>query len=155
MTDLLVEAGYDSLVKLHDASTNELIKIKGIEEKTAVGFVIGFDLKCDLIDKLLLVGVTIKEPKKVEVNMNGVLSGMSFVFTGAIQKIGEDGKRLKRGDMQQLVTENGGENKSGVSNNLTFLVQADPESQSSKTKKAAAAGVEILSEVKFFEMLGM
>jgi NAD-dependent DNA ligase len=54
--------------------------------------------------------------------------------------------------MEELVIQNGG-TVGAVTKNLSYLVQADPSSQSTKTQKAVKLGVVILSEKKFFEML--
>lgn len=58
--------------------------------------------------------------------------GLSFCFTGTRECI-EEVERL------------GGEIKSGVSKNLSILVQADPTSMTTKTQKAESYGVRIIS----------
>ena len=56
--------------------------------------------------------------------------------------------------MEGLVKENGGEVLSKVRRGLTYLVQADPNSVSSKSVEAKKLGVTILSEENFFKMIG-
>ena len=101
MTDLLVENGYNTLKEIIEIDDFELIQIKGIEQKTAYAFLSGLEDKIELIDNLLEAGVTIKKEEKVEDNMSGTLSGLSFVFTGKILRE-VDGERLRRGDMQRF-----------------------------------------------------
>ena len=55
-------------------------------------------------------------------------------------------------EAQKLATESGFEVKSGVSKGLTYLVIADPNSTSSKAKKARELGTKLLSEQEFLEM---
>ncbi len=153
MTKHLVAAGYDTLDKILSITEAQLVSVQGIESKTAQCLLKGLEDRAGLIKDLLNVNVTIIKPKEKVVSMSGdSLSGMSFCFTGAIQKLGDDGKRFTRGLMEDVVEENGG--KVGkVKAGLTYLVQADPSSQSSKTKKAVALGIEILSEADFFAMV--
>jgi len=146
MAKLLVKEGYDTIEKIENITFNELVKIKGIEEKTANVFLNGINKKVNIIKNLLMDGVKIMET-------NGKLSGKSFCFTGAVQATDENGERYKRAVLESLVKENGGEVKS-VSGGLTYLVQADPTSQSGKTNKALNLGVEIISDVDFLQMVG-
>jgi DNA ligase (NAD+) len=150
MVELLVENGYDTLDKIFALNLETLVSIKGIEEKTATTFLKGLNLKLEVINKLLKNGVKIKENKVME--SKGNLGGMSFCFTGAVQALDESGERYKRGTLESLVKENGGEVKS-VSSGLTYLVQADPSSTSSKSEKAKKFGVKIISDIKFLEMI--
>ena len=151
--ELLVEAGFDSITKLQDATIEQLVKIKGIERKTALAIVNGLEAKKQVIQNLLNVGITIKEIEKTQIKSNK-LKGLSFCFTGAINRIGSNGKRFTREMMEALVIENDGQVDS-VNRNLKHLVQADPSSVSSKSQKASQLGIKILSEADFFKMLGM
>jgi len=47
----------------------------------------------------------------------------------------------------------GGQVKSSVVNDLSFLVTNDPESNSSKNKKARELGIEIINEDKFLKKI--
>lgn len=158
MFDLLIEDGYDTLDKVLNITESELVTIKGIEEKTARALKDGLDKKYPII-KDLLDYVTIEKPKpKKELKMantDSPIAGKSFVFTGKILREDDDGKRFKRSMLQDIVIENGGKTPSSISGNVDYLVQADPDSQSTKTKKAISAGIEILSEADFFKMAGM
>ena len=83
-------------------------------------------------------------PEKQKVS-DGVLAGMSFCFTGAMA--------YKRADLEKMVEENGGEVRSSVSGDLTYLVQADPNSTSSKSEKARKIGTKIITPEEFLEMV--
>jgi DNA ligase (NAD+) len=86
----------------------------------------------------LLKHITIK-------TVSGPLKGKSFCITGALS--------MKRGDVEKLILDNGGEVKSQISHGLSYLIQADPKSSSSKTKKALELGSLIISEEDFKAMI--
>ena len=157
MTKLLVEAGYDNLDKLMKISKSELVSIKGIEEKKASAFLNGINKKKELIKDLLKVGVKIIEKRSTGMkSSSSKLSGKSFVFTGAIERIDpETSKHYTRDKLQEFVVMNGGTTPSSLSKETTYLVQADPSSQSTKTQKAQKFGTSIISETEFFKMIGM
>ncbi|HON83763.1 MAG TPA: NAD-dependent DNA ligase LigA, partial [Caldisericia bacterium] len=151
--ELLMEHGYKTLSQIMNIKKKEIININGMGESISDSFFTSLKLKENQIKNLLDVGVKIKENKVSEQNKEGILKGKSFVFTGAIQRI-ENGKRLTREIMEGLVKENGGEVLSKVRRGLTYLVQADPNSVSSKSVEAKKLGVTILSEENFFKMIG-
>lgn len=74
------------------------------------------------------------------------LAGMSFCFTGKLET-------MKRGEAEMFAKSNGAEVKS-VSNKLTYLVTNQPNSGSSKNKKAAQLGVQLITEKQFCELIG-
>lgn len=67
---------------------------------------------------------------------SGPLVGKSVCFTGAQPR--------KRSDLEAMVAANGGTVTDGVTKGLTYLVMADPESTSSKAKKAREYGTECI-----------
>jgi len=148
----IIKSGYDTIDKIQNLSKEELVKISGIGEKTADQIINGLNDKKIIIEKLLKV-ITIKQIERKKA-MNNNLEGKSFCFTGAIQRC-EDGKRLTRENMWDIVLENGGVVEVSVKKGLSYLVVADPNSVSSKTQKAKKLGVEILSESDFFKMINM
>lgn len=78
-------------------------------------------------------------------SVEGILNGMSFCFTGAME--------YKRKDLQDMVLANGGTNLDSVTKNLTYLVIADPNSTSGKAKKARELGINLISPQQFMEMI--
>ena len=79
------------------------------------------------------------------------LVGKSVCFTGAQPK--------KRSILETMITDNGGEVRDSVTAGLTYLVMADPNSKSSKAKKAKELGTECLDlaslEAKILEAGGV
>jgi len=151
--ETLVEAGYDSIEKLQTAKVEDIAKVGGFKDKTAQCVINGLKSKQSVIRNLLDIGITIKEIEKVQIKSNK-LKGLSFVFTGGIEKRDINGNRYTRPMMEALVIENEGQICS-VTKGLSFLVQVDPTSTSSKSQKANILGIKILSENDFFKMLGM
>lgn len=152
--EIMIEQGVDTLKKFLTISVEELSKMDGFSETKATGIVTGLRKMASRMTALLENGVTVsKVEKKEPVSTDGKLSGKTFVFTGAIEKVGEDGKRFTRKMMWKVVEDNGGVASDKISKGVTHLVQADPSSQSSKTKKAAKLGVEVVSEAVFWKMV--
>jgi len=157
MTKLLIAEGYDDLDKILKITKEELVKIKGIESKTADSFLKGIDKKKQLIKDLLDVGVTIKSKQERKGNsMSNKLGGKFYIFTGAINRIDPaTGKHYNRDTLEGFVIENGGNISPSMNKETNFLVQADKNSKSSKTKKAEQYGTEIIDEEEFFKRIGM
>ena len=59
---------------------------------------------------------------------------------------------MKRAEAEQMVKDNGGETRSGVSKNLTHLVTNSTE-PTAKYKKAQEQNTEIITEEDFLEMI--
>lgn len=97
-----------------------------------------------IIDNLDDILDALKYVSLMEPSDNGVLKGLSFCFTGAMA--------YKRPVLEKLVTDNGGSVK-GVSRGLSYLVQADENSTSTKSKKARELGTKIISPETFIGLL--
>lgn len=124
------------LIKHHPASM--------VSEDVIKKFADEFMLKLwDMVDAIGTGLFKLEPEKKVEVK-DGKLSGKSFCFTGAMD--------YKRSDLEKMVTDNGGA-VSSVKKGLTFLVQADPSSKSSKSVKAKSLGIAIITPEEFLEMV--
>lgn len=124
------------LIKHHPASM--------VSEDVIKKFADEFMLKLwDMVDAIGTGLFKFEPEKKVEVK-DGKLSGKSFCFTGAMD--------YKRSDLEKMVTDNGGA-VSSVKKGLTFLVQADPSSTSSKSVKAKSLGIAIITPEEFLEMV--
>ena len=83
---------------------------------------------------------------KIRERVMGGLTNQSFCFTGAMAH--------KRGDLEQMVKDNGGTVKSSVGKGLSFLVIADPNSTTSKAQAARKNGTRCISEEEFLKMIG-
>ena len=71
--------------------------------------------------------------------------GMSFCFTGKMEK--------PRKELENMAEAAGATIKDSVTQGLTYLVMADPNSGSSKAQKAAKYGTKCISEQAFLEMI--
>ncbi len=140
----LASAGFNSLEKLRNASVEEMAAVDGIGEITARQIGEGLDVVADQMDRLLQVsGLTIEgESGGDPTGLSAPLEGMSFCFTGALNS-------YTRSEAERLVRSLGGEAKSGVSRQLTYLVTNDTEGGSSKIVKARELGVPIITEDEF------
>jgi len=126
--NMIVDAGYDTLEKMEDATVADLAAIPGMGDAKAEAFVDGFKRRTALIQRLLANGVEIKA-KAV-----GNLTGKSFCFTGIRDKA-----------FETEIQDAGGTIKSSVGKSLTYLVAKDPKSTSGKAQKARDLGVQVLS----------
>lgn len=126
----------DALKKHHPASM--------VSEDVIQKFAFEFALKREDMINCLKTGLIKLAPAEVKEVKDGKLSGKSFCFTGAMD--------YKRSDLEKMVTDNGGA-VSSVKKGLTFLVQADPSSKSSKSVKAKSLGIAIISPEEFLEMV--
>lgn len=155
----IIEDGVDTIGKWLRMTAADFEKLPRFSEGGTKAKAIsdGIQKVRNLISDLLAQGVKIEEeeePEEPEMVGATVLEGKAFCFTGAIQRE-ENGKRLTRKDMWALVKLNGGTVHEKVQASTTYLVQADPDSQSSKTKKAEKLGVKVLAEADFFTMIGL
>lgn len=136
---LLIDAGYDTIEKLSELKKEDIIKIDGFGEDRAEKFIDGFaSVKYEIIE--LLDGDYI-EIKKV----GKELKDLSFCFTGKMI--------YKRNELEKMASEKGADIKKAVSKNLSFLVNNDTESTSSKNKDAIKYGVKIISEKQFLDII--
>lgn len=126
----------EDLKKHHPASM--------VSEDVIAKFAFEFMLKLwDMVDAIG-TGLFKLEPEKAVEVKDGKLSGKSFCFTGAMD--------YKRSDLEKMVVDNGG-TVSSVKKGLTYLVQADPSSTSSKSVKAKSLGIEIIAPEDFLAMI--
>lgn len=137
MCKTLVDAGFDTLESMREASVSELCNVPGMGRAKAEAFVEGLAGRKKVIEKLLKVGVRIKG---VAV---GAMKGKSVCMTG-----------FRDAAMADEIERQGGSVKSGVSRGLTYLVQKDPKSMSEKSKKAHEYGTEIISIEHMWRLLG-
>lgn len=136
---MCVDAGYDSVDKLKAADVASLAKVEGLGPVKAATLHSWFREHGGLVDDLLAAGVKIQE------RVTGVLTGKQVCFTGSLS--------MPRGELVALVTGAGGEVKNSVTKKLSYLVMADPSSNSSKAKAARKNGTQCISEDDLLEML--
>ena len=142
LTQRVVDAGFDTLEKIKTASNFQLSQVDGFADLTAQYLRDGIDnLYPQMKDVLSTNKITIKGVR----NTGGKLEGMTFCFTGKLETI-------KRADAEQMVKDNGGEAKSGVVKNLTYLVTNSDE-PTSKYVKTQSQDTKIITEDEFLKMV--
>lgn len=140
-----------TIEKLWDPKTNtwNWVKVANTRGWTADSrdkFKAGVEARADEIADMLKLFNVGSITNKVVANPTGVLEGISFCFTGAFPG-------YKRADLQAMVTANGGILFDSVKAGLSFLVQADPNSTSSKSTKAKKLGTAIIGPRAFLAMV--
>ena len=137
--------------KLRDPKLAQSISAPNDAERWANGI----DKMAAVIDGLLANGVRCLDfgPTSQVAPTGCKLEGRLFVFTGAIEKVDNNGKRFTREMMHETVLSNGGKVTDKVKTKETILVQANPNSSSSKSKDAKAVGATIMSEVDFWGLV--
>ena len=118
------------------------MQLEGFAHRSSEEFVKSIQEKKKLIKALLKKGFDFKAVKS---NTSETLSGLKFCITGTLS--------MKRGDLQKLIKENGGQAVSSVSSNTDYLITNDTESSSSKFKKAKELEIPIVNESKLLEMI--
>jgi len=134
---------FGSLEKLRAAKLEEFDVIANIGPIVAKSVYEWFQDKGNIkfLDKLLKVGVKIKNPPKKE---KGKLAGQTFVFTGTLDLI-------ERESAKEKVRALGGQVSESVSAKTSFVVVgSEPGSKAEKAKKL---GVKILNEKEFLDMV--
>lgn len=131
---------FKGVIPSHVLRWPDLTAIEGIGETTAQKIINGLQDLWPMVEKLFEV-IDVKDV----VESTGNLNGMSFCLTGAMSK--------PRKEIEKAIEAAGGEVKSSVGKGLTYLVQADASSTSSKTEKAQKYGTRILAEDKLWEMM--
>jgi DNA ligase (NAD+) len=148
-------SGYDvwTLNDFCKLTKADLLKMPGFSDIKAESVADGIKKANPQISALLKAGVKITVGAKTAAPLSTKLTGKSFCFTGAIEKIDEDGERYTRQRMWDVVLKNGGKVSEDIRAGVSHLVQADPSKESSKTKKAQKIGVKIISEAEFWKMV--
>lgn len=140
----IVQSGFDSIDKVMKMKVEDLMKVESFAEKSASDFIHSLQSKKNLIKKLRGYGFELKPA--IAVSVDSEIKGLKFCITGTLS--------MKRSELQKIVKENGGIVQSGVSKETNYLITNDTESSSSKFKKAQTLGVPIISEDKFFKLIG-
>jgi DNA ligase (NAD+) len=140
----VVNAGFDTLEKLRSAPAADIAAVHGLGEITARTIVQGLKDIASEMDGVLAAGIiTIAPPPGEETRP---LRGFSFCFTGELSS-------MKRQQAEEKVKALGGSSRSSVVKDLSFLVANDPESGSSKNKKANKLGIPVIDEKTFLSIL--
>lgn len=141
LAEKLVQAGFNTLEKLFDASVDQITAVYGFAQIMAQNITEGLKENAEEMKSLVNNGII-----TIESSAGGKLEGKSFCFTGELVT-------MKRLDAEQLVKRNGGMIKSSVTKDLSYLVTNDTTSGSSKNVKAAALGIPVITEEQFLELI--
>ncbi len=137
----IVSASYSTLESIRDAEPQDLAAVEGIGETTAAVIIDGVRTLYPLMQRVLETGVVqIRQPRQ-----DSPLFGKSFCFTGTLHT-------MKRAEAEQLAQQSGGIVKNNVTQDLSYLVSNDPDSGSSKSRKAKELDIPVISEQEFLQM---
>ena len=125
----------------------DLIKIKGIEKKTAEKFINNIDnyikflketkIKCNFEDKSQEKSQDKSQEKSQDKSKNK-FENMNVVFTGVRDK-----------ELEKKIENGGGNVKSGVTKSVNYLIVKDKDSKSSKVEKAKELKIKIITLEEF------
>jgi len=136
---MAMDAGYDTFDKLKAASMSQLSGVEGLGPVKAQALHTWLQEESEVVDRLLSLGV------EIEAKIQGTLTGKSFCFTGALSK--------PRPTFEKMVKDAGGEVKKSVGKRLSYLVMADPNSNTSKAQAARKNNTKCISEAEFLAIL--
>ncbi|NIP57277.1 MAG: NAD-dependent DNA ligase LigA, partial [Gemmatimonadetes bacterium] len=134
---------FGTLEAVHSADTEALQQVRGVGPKMAEA-IHGFfeeERNQEVIDALLEAGV---EPGEEAPPEEKPLGGLTFVFTGALE-------RFTRDEAEELVESLGARATSSVSGETDYVVVGEDPGQ--KADDAAELGVETVEEDEFVELL--
>jgi DNA ligase (NAD+) len=136
----IVDAGYETLEAIRTISEEDLLSIPGVGPKRAKALRAWLDTNQGFLDDMLKADISIKAKVK------GALTGKSVCFTGKSEH--------KRAELETMVKDAGGTVKKSVGKGLSYLVMADPNSNSTKAKAARKNNTECISEDDFLKLVG-
>ena len=136
---------FGTITALRVASVDELEKVRDIGPIVASSVRAFFDKRrnCDLIDRLLKVGVLMEGTLKINFRKT-ILFDQTFVLTGTLSLISRDKAR-------QTIESLGGKVVSSVSKQTSFVVAGDRPG--GKLAIAKGLGIQILNEKTFLETI--
>ncbi|MBG07946.1 MAG: hypothetical protein CME68_04260 [Halobacteriovoraceae bacterium] len=137
----IVSAGYDSIPKLKEMTLENLCSIDGFAEKSSKDLLTSLKDKFDIIDELISLGLSPILPTQ----QKSKLSGKTICITGTLSE--------KRNVIEDKLRQGGMKIVKSVSKNTDYLLTNDPNSSSSKCKKAIELGLSIISEDELEELL--
>jgi DNA ligase (NAD+) len=139
-----VASSFGNLQSIRNASLEDFLSLPMVGPIVARNLRKGLTSQAELIDDLCR-HIEVLPFEGVEVEINDLVVGKSFLFTGTLVA-------MKRGEAQILVKSSGGSAASGVSKSLDYLVVGDAGSAGSKLTKAESLGIDILTESAFLKL---
>lgn len=129
------------------ASFEELRAVNEIGDKIAENVINFFsqEVNREIVDRLQNHGLQFSMPEVVSSGKKQVLAGLSFVVSGVFTTFGRE-------EIKDLIEDLGGEVKSGVSKNVSYLLAGDGMGPA-KLQKAQDIGVKLMSEDEFKDLI--
>jgi len=137
-------SGFDTMEKLRKASAADFAAVHGLGDITAAVIADGLKECTEEMDAVLKTGIISIAPPPSQESLP--LRGKSFCFTGEL-------KTMKRGEAEEKAKSLGAQIKSSVVKDLSYLINNDISSGSSKNKKANELKIPIIDEVQFLSMI--
>lgn len=146
IAEILAEEFY-SIDNLMKAKEEDIANVFGIGQRIAESIKLYFsqEKNVEIIEKLKAAGLKFEQAEKKKIVVDGLFSGKSFVVSGTFQN-------FEREELKEKIKELGGKISSSVSKKLDYLLAGD-KAGSSKLEKAEKAGVTVLSEEDFIELI--
>lgn len=136
----------EDIVRVMNATVEELVTVEGIGEVIAEAFVEYFATETNRKDaEELLDLVTLERPAAT---LASDIAGKIFVITGKVFQF--DG----RSALKAFIEERGGKVAGSVSAKTDYLINNDSTSQSSKNKTARSLNVPVITEEEFLVLAG-
>ncbi len=129
---------FSGLDEIQSATAGDISAIEGFAEKSANQIVTGLAMRRPWVRELLSAGVEPVAPAGGVRALDGPLAGLQFVITGALS--------APRAEVEKWIKQAGGKLASSVSKNTHAVVTEEPDSGSTKMKKARELGVKIWNE---------
>ncbi len=135
----VVVAGYNTVEKIKNLTTEKLVEVEGFADKSATEFIMSLNDKMSLIDDLMNLGFHFEEVEHKET----IFLKKRICITGSLSR--------KRSDIEKVIREIGGIVASSVSKSTDYLLTNDQKPSSSKFKKAIELEIPVISEDEFFQ----
>ena len=138
---------YPSLEALRNASEEELQTVDDVGGEIAHSIKAFFadETNISVVERLQAAGLTFQAETGTEADGSGVLAGMTVVISGTFT-------RHSRDEYKELIEHHGGKNTGSVSAKTSFIL-AGANMGPAKLEKAQKAGVRILSEDDFLQLI--
>ena len=135
------------LEALDQVTEEQLVAVKGFGDITSKSIVSGLKARWPTIRHMLDLGFALERTALAtdEVTIESPISGKSILFTGKMVQGTRD-------DMKKGARDLGAKLASSISKKLDLLVIGEKPS-SSKLKKAEAAGVQVITEAEYYELI--
>jgi DNA ligase (NAD+) len=142
-----VSAGLNTLGKLKNASVDDFMRIGGFGESKAILLKYGIlEHEKEMKEYIARGDFRLITPPPDDAASALSLNGISFCFTGSLET-------MTRSEAKEKVRLLGGATLNSVKPGLSFLVNNNPQSVSSKNRAAHDLGIPVIDEKAFYTMI--